>query len=552
MRILFLSAAISIAAAATAQETIQREVNVTRAYEPSVSDFLKQRIDPDMSDTTQLHPEYVYDVKPRPLSAGLGMMPIGPMSINTVDNLMSLPFYLKVGGGAPAQSTLLFSAARQYVAGNAGLTVNHYGQYGKIENDEGVKAPAFQTFNSARVFGNRRFGRDLLLDGELGYEFNKISRYGYFNYGNPLPAETDVTGDGLSQYFNILKARVKVGNSFTDMSKINWSLSVDETYIMERFRYDIGGFKARLDVGFKVGPGVVRINGQFNNVNGNNELEGLNGNFAVAGILYSYSGSDGFKVALGADVTRDITGKISNFMPQLNIEKPLFGGIVIPFAEIQSTQQSNTYLTQAMRNPYTMSGHGAPRTYTWDGRAGIKGRLFHALKYKLYGGYGRVENIYWYVNHYDLLYAGNAFTTLSDTASVVRGGVEMELNVTGALDLYANIEYRSYDLDNYLYVGGMPDFEAAFGARYRYSRKFQANVDAVLFGERFFYENYGGGLRMLKAKSMMEVNLGLDYLINDRMGVFLDLNNLLNQKLYRFNRFPLLGINGMAGIKLSF
>ena len=49
-----------------------------------------------------------------------------------------------------------------------------------------------------------------------------------------------------------------------------------------------------------------------------------------------------------------------------------------------------------------------------------------------------------------------------------------------------------------------------------------------------------------------DLRVGAEYNVSRRIGVFLNGNNLLNQKLYRFNRYPGLGINALAGVKLQF
>ena len=51
--------------------------------------------------------------------------------------------------------------------------------------------------------------------------------------------------------------------------------------------------------------------------------------------------------------------------------------------------------------------------------------------------------------------------------------------------------------------------------------------------------------------TLFDLNLGAAYQVNDKLGVFVDLNNVTNQKFQRWNNYPNFGFNMMAGFTLK-
>ena len=66
--------------------------------------------------------------------------------------------------------------------------------------------------------------------------------------------------------------------------------------------------------------------------------------------------------------------------------------------------------------------------------------------------------------------------------------------------------------------------------------------------------NYEGRKKTLgiKADAVNELNLGAEYLFNDRVNVFLKLNNILNKNYVTESGYPVQGFNVMAGVSLNF
>jgi len=52
--------------------------------------------------------------------------------------------------------------------------------------------------------------------------------------------------------------------------------------------------------------------------------------------------------------------------------------------------------------------------------------------------------------------------------------------------------------------------------------------------------------------TLFDVNLGGQYEITDKFSGFLNINNILNNERERFNNYPSVGLNFLAGIILKY
>ena len=113
MKSVLMIAALCAALPWSAGAQVEKRVEVTKAYVPSVESAAKLPIAPDMSDTTRLRPEIDYAVTPLSLRTPLELRPIRPATVTYWEFNRPLPFYLKVGAGYPLNSVLDFYASTQ-------------------------------------------------------------------------------------------------------------------------------------------------------------------------------------------------------------------------------------------------------------------------------------------------------------------------------------------------------------------------------------------------------------------------------------------------------
>lgn len=158
---------------------LNREMEVTRAYEPTVSEANKLNVKPNLVDTVKLRPEFSYGITPSPIAYGFEVTPIKAATVD-IDLYKRLnPLYAKVALGYPMQSLAdVYFNTTGKSKGMFGAYLNHYGSWSKLENGDGIETPASQTFNKIGVLGERRWTR-YVLNGEIGVDYDMVIRYGY-------------------------------------------------------------------------------------------------------------------------------------------------------------------------------------------------------------------------------------------------------------------------------------------------------------------------------------------------------------------------------------
>ena len=111
-RMLFV-AALMAALPWGASAQVEKRVEVTKAYVPSVEGASKLAVVPDMTDTVKMRPEIDYTITPLSLQTTLATRPIRPATVTYWEFNRPLPFYLKAGMGYPFNSVLDFYASSQ-------------------------------------------------------------------------------------------------------------------------------------------------------------------------------------------------------------------------------------------------------------------------------------------------------------------------------------------------------------------------------------------------------------------------------------------------------
>lgn len=389
---------------------LNREMEVTREYEPSVDAASKLGVKPNMVDTVALRPEVDFSVTPRPVTQGFGVTPIKPVQVNLDDYRTFGPLYVKAGVGAPLQSVLdAYFSSTQKRDGKWGVYVNHYGSWSDIKNVNGIKTPASQTFNSVGAYGEHRFGR-FGISGEIGYDYDKISRYGYDttflvedpDY-DPELWPLDRSASGLRQNFSTVRGRLVLGHAFEDLSYFNIRFGAEGAYFQDRFDKKEGDVKAFLDLGKRFGGRhEVTLHVGYDYYKGAGSLKAqyfeevpetvpmYEDRILTIAPLYRLR-SGRAEIALGVTYVLDNDGfrNESALFPQVEFLWNPAGGGFVPYLRVDGRYRNNGYRATVANNPYVFQGRYGKNTAEYNGRLGIRGGVASSFAYHVWGGYSR-------------------------------------------------------------------------------------------------------------------------------------------------------------------
>lgn len=566
---------------------LNRQMEVTRAYEPTVNEAPKLDIKPNMVDTVALRPEFDYSITPLPISYGFQVSPFRAAMVDVNDYRLYTPFYVKAALGVPFQSLLdFYYNTTGMKKGFVSAYLNHYGSWSKIKNDNGVKPPSTQTFNKVGALGERRFGR-YSLNGEIGYDYDLVSRYGYYTGGKALPETFDTTADGLRQRFSTIHGRVAFGDTFEDLSHFNFRVGAQAAHFTDRYDYKQTDFKVGLELGKCFGDRhEVTLRAQYAGYRGDNAFKSNNDLVTVAPLYHLKTGK--FDFALGVDYTFNqlsdyyITWDRSNhhyLFPRFQLRLDVTNGYFVPYVEIDGRVRSNDYRSLTFENPYMSSGYIEPNTVEYNGRVGFTGSFSSSFSYRVYGGATIYKDLLMPASLFSPSFDpsepfengddqfGQTFTMLSDSLTMWTVGADLEGRISGSFGIEASVQYKGFSGGFYEHVSGVPNFTARLNLRYSYRDKLILNLGGTFLSARHFIELAGyylnpgpggdknspkGYYTFARVKPTVDLSLSAEYRISPLIGVFVQGNNLINQKLYRFYHYPGLGINMLAGVKLSF
>lgn len=556
--------ATATVAAVSAQETttgenLNRQMDVVRAYEPTVDRAVKIDIAPNMVDTVNLRPEIDYMINYNPVRYRFDVSPINPAKVNIRNQNTYGPLYAKVGFGYPFQSLAdVYAATTDKGRGYIGAFANHYGSWSKIGEylvgDIAYETPASYTFNTGGIHGEYRFDR-YAVGGELAYDYDMVTRYG----GTQVAPNTNYssTAEALRQHYSTFGGNVYFGNAFEDLSYFNFRIGLNGSVMKDKRDHGQNSFGGTIDLGKAFGDvNAVTLHAGYSGSRGSDRLKFEEDIINVTPLYHRRGDVLDLKVGVDYWYTKNDFENKHLIAPHVDIKLNLANGYFVPFLTASGDVRSNDYLSLAKLNPYIEQGLVMPSTEEYNARAGITGLITSSVSYTVYAGYSRYESLNMFANYFSgTTRYGETFISVMDGADMFTVGGDIEGRLTGKFSAKLAFQYLGYDMDNLDKPIGMPDMKGSLDLKYTHGNKFSITAGAHLTGQRHFLDydvsspDFGA---LYKQDAVVDVRLGGEVKLLPYLDLFIDGRNLLNQDLYQYSRYIGLGINAMAGIKFTF
>lgn len=580
MRKCFIAAAFVAAFHGTASAQVEKVVEVTKTYVPSLESAVKLPIGPNMTDTVKMYPDIDYSIVPLSIETSFRTRPIRPASVTYWEFNRPRSCYLKAGAGYPLNSEVDFYASSQnhdtgYVIGY----LNHEGRYANIRNDFGAIWNSIRMANRVGGAGGLYFGRHV-FEGELSYENRLFHRYGrYIPMGvafDDLPAAGSVVDYGDANL------RLRIGDDFLDLSRFNFEIALsgglffDHSDVAERAGQNLLGASGRIGKAF--GRHRFSLEAGYERLEGSKNLKGLRQQQIRAGVRYGHDG-EAVRLEVGADYYHDDKkGEESQnyILPFARVHFTLGAREFRPFVEADGKVQDNSFRSLTRQNPYvaggiqTDDGTGlwlAKSSVDYNVRLGLGGTLWrNRFDYRVYVGFSiRDHHVYWYgdlaADRQKEGFSGALMPVQSrQTVSSLHGEIiyrpvsqlRIDLGVHGFI--YNDDRLRMYgkriELGN-----GEPQFRANAAVRYQ-GRKIAFGIRALAESKRLWsvFVSRGGEHLDERYSVPFAVDLGADFewKISGRVAVFVEGRNLLDRRLYEYPWYPEYRVNFTAGAKVVF
>ena len=552
----------------TAEAQVEKHVEVSKAYVPSLEAATKLTIEPDMTDTMTLRPDIDYTVTPLSLQTTLATRPIRPATITYWEFNRPSPFYLKAGVGYPLQSVVELNASTQNSGTGYALGyLQHEGRYGRIRNDFGTLNYAPRMTNRVGGAAGYYLGKRI-VEGELDYRHRMDCRYGMY-YPKGMP----VVGDRIG--YSDANLRLRIGDDFLNLDRFNFSFGVDGSLFgdhSDSTHGEQGGRQLNLGADLRLARAwrkhSVALEAEYRYLGGRKALAASDEQLLGVGLRYAVKRQRSSWEA-GATFYHDrvrnahLTGfEATNYiLPHVRFEGNIARKALQLFVTLDSHLETNDFRSLTEQNPYVQSALWLTKSsVNYDLKGGLKGSFGRdRFAYRLYAtAMANQNHRYWVVpelrEQMPINYFCGWMSCVQDDLIAFGLGGELNYRPTTSLNFGLEVLGRAFD-DEMSLPHGESELTGAFSMRYHHP-KFRLGVRAEVASERSWavvsMNDYMQRTGTFEAPFAVDVQLDFEWIYSSSMTFFVEGRNLANQKIYHYPAYREYGINALVGVRMTF
>jgi hypothetical protein len=541
IQILVVAAAmLAFATGAVAQDTTKRRtIDITSTFKPVLREASKLNFQasPVVGDTSR--PRLTYNIPAENLMFVYQPAELKPVSLDS-DSLTDWGYsnFIKVGFGNVHQPYV--KAGFSFGDGEnsfVNIFADHYTSKGDL---------AFQKNSLSKVGATLTYKTPRNLEWNAGAGFSSDD---YFLYGF-RPDTLKYTKDQLRQRFQTIEGRVSLRN----IVPTNFGLSYHPS--------------ARVSV-----------------FTDNHEPNSSEANSVVSlPVQKNFGKSTAFNLGLTADLTSYRNKAVSDkseinniymISPTVLLKTPnlfLHAGIIpswdqgtfhmLPnaMADITTNDQRFTlqlgwigyynkgsYQRFASVNPWLARPDSLLNTRVQEGYVGFKGSVGDHLSYSAKVGYQQHKNVPLFVND-----AGDGKTFLilyEDKLNMIQTHAEAEYRVGEKFSAKGVFNWNIFKIEEYDKPWGMIPLELTTILRWQVLRDLFVRADLWAWdGARYRTKNG----ESFKGEGAFDLNAGAEFKVSQNFSVWLQMNNIFNNRYERWNQYESFGFNILGGIVYSF
>ncbi|RFM27573.1 TonB-dependent receptor [Deminuibacter soli] len=208
----------------------------------------------------------------------------------------------------------------------------------------------------------------------------------------------------------------------------------------------------------------------------------------------------------------------------------------------------NTYQSLSTTNPWLLQPTFLTNTRLGEEYAGFKGSAGAHFTYNARVSYLQIRNQALFVN--DTL-LGNSFNVVNENSmNDLRLHAEIGYTVQEKFSLLGGFSYNQYtNLKDNQKAWGLLPLEINGSLRWQVVKDFTFKSDVFFWdGPRYYNKSFGAG----KQDPAVDLNLGAEFTVLPRLNIWLQVNNLFNNKYERWHQYQVLGTNVLGGVVYSF
>lgn len=576
--LIVVSMVLAARGASAQQDTtkLKKEVEVVKAYQPTIQEFQKINDIPQIKPEQTEPPTFDYSIFSKPIFTTFDPNPVEAAKMVGEPRPQLGNGLLKLGmGNYKTPYGELFFNARPDKKSNFGLHFNHLSSSGELKllNEDVVKAP--ESVNLGEIFV-QRFMRKSTLTGKLEFDRKAFSYYGYAtDLLTDAQKEQMIPWYGQKQYFAKGTASVRLKSEIPASSGMNYDLKAHYHYftsktgqtehefvasgnVSKKFDKMLGLLDASLTV-YKIDSIRSRYTGTYGKISQQVLRVGPSVKWAA----------DVASLQIGLNATAVLDSKTDAkfyLSPKVNAEWSPVPEILTLFATADGYVAQNTYSAIAAENPYVDPYHDvANANYKYILSGGFKGKFTPKTNYVAAATYSVVKDQHFYILYgQDILNLSafgprslnNTFDWVYDDVDVLKLSGEVLHSVSDDFSFHLLGNYYSYKLKAIEKPWQMPNFDLTLSGIYKPNDKFKFAADIFVLGSRtaLISEPMLSSLPSMQIKMdpIIDLNFGAEYYFSKNLTFFCKLNNLGFQKYEQWLGYTNKNFNWLAGISYKF
>jgi hypothetical protein len=235
----------------------------------------------------------------------------------------------------------------------------------------------------------------------------------------------------------------------------------------------------------------------------------------------------------------------------------------VPFAGIDGGVAMNDYRSVTLKNPFIAPGMNMAMNATdcsYAISAGAKGNIENVFVYNVYGKYSLLKDFYFFVNSDQTLLnsnanaapvaLGNNFDAVYDDIQQLKVAAELKLSA-GIVDASLSAAYYSYTLDKLQAAFHLPTYTLDLNVDVAVTKSLTLNLNGHARSETAYFYSAASGETSYN-DAFLDLGIGAEYLFNRSFSVFLNANNLLDNRYLIWHGYKVPGLGVLGGITFKF
>lgn len=576
------------AQAQTQTDTLKREVEVTRAYVPTISDANKLNSMPQIDEEQPEKPTFQYSIQSQPVFSTFSITPLKAATVETNPTIQRGYGLVRAGFGSyykPYAEVFFNNLNSKNTI--FGIHARHLSSYGDIELKGGDKVDAPFMNNEVELFVKHTI-QSSVLSVNGGIKNDAFRYYGYPGTEVPellLRDNQQINYFGTKQSFTQGNFHIDLDDIGADMDEREFGFSFDYHYFgtkteqKEHFANFTTNFRAPMQVGI----GMLDAGLEYTQASNIFVPSDTTLNKHSTTVLFAkpawYIGNETANLKLGVtlwfimDNTTDTQAKIA---PVIRANWAPVKEIINLYAGIDGGFINNYYSKIAYENPFVNPEHDVKSSMQkikfyggFDGKFSRKTAFKFSAEYSITG-----DQPLYYLN--ETFYPSteinpnprivdNTFAVLYDDVERFKLNAEIFHASSGKTDLSLSVNYYNYKTDKQQKAWNLPGWDATFSVGYKISDQLNVSTNIYMMGERSALilqsQDFDPAVpgktpdamyKINNLQTIFDLNLKANYQVTSKFSVFAQVNNFAFQQYEKWLGYPVQSVNALAGISYAF